>query len=88
MCAADVPPGHAAEQHGSSGGHGVHMPDKSYYPILVAAGLTFGVGTLLIQEPVIVRWILPTIGFTFAFLCGLGWAFEPVNEPAAAHDGH
>ncbi|MBM3959040.1 MAG: cytochrome c oxidase subunit I [SAR202 cluster bacterium] len=85
--AADMPPGITGE-HGDTGGHGVHMPDKSYYPILVAAGLTFGVGTLLIQEPVILRWILPAIGFTFAFVSGLGWAFEPVNEPAAANDGH
>jgi cytochrome c oxidase subunit 1 len=83
--AAASQPGGQNDEHAE---HAVHLPDKSYYPICLAAGLTFGIGTLLIQEPVLLRWILPTTGFTFAFLSGLGWAFEPVNEPASDHGSH
>jgi cytochrome c oxidase subunit 1 len=94
--AEDVPPehGHGAGGHGAEhgqahgDGHGIHIPDKSYYPICVAAGLAFGVGTLMVQEPVAIRWLLPAIGMGFAFLSALGWAFEPVNEPAEGHVGH
>jgi cytochrome c oxidase subunit 1 len=94
--AQDAPPayGHGAASHGVGDSqahdnvHGIHIPDKSYYPICVAAGLAFGLGTLMVQHPVAIRWMLPAIGMGFAFLSALGWAFEPVNEPAERHTGH
>ncbi len=75
--------GHAAAtaQHGSheEGGHGgIHMPGLSYYPILVAAGLTmagYGViyhGTL--------TWAFAAVGIGFGMIAAYAWCFEPASE--------
>ncbi|MBI4220747.1 MAG: hypothetical protein HY682_11420, partial [Chloroflexi bacterium] len=86
----------AGQAHGTPGSgygaheeaHGIHIPDKSYYPLLLAAGLAFGIGMLIVQHPIPVRWIFPALGFGLAVWAGLGWAFEPVTEPTGEHGSH
>ncbi|MCY4473945.1 MAG: cytochrome c oxidase subunit I [Chloroflexi bacterium] len=68
---------HSEEHHGDDehGHGGIHLPDMSYYPIILAAGLTIVGAGLMTAVPVIV------IG-TIVLLWGLlGWSFEPVNDP-------
>ncbi|MBI4306179.1 MAG: cbb3-type cytochrome c oxidase subunit I, partial [Chloroflexi bacterium] len=79
---------HGAPSYGGHGeAHGIHIPDKSYYPLLLAAGLAFGIGMLIVQQPIVVRWIFPALGFAVAVWAGLGWAFEPVSEPSGERAG-
>ena len=67
--------GSTAAQHG---GHSIHMPGLSYYPIVVAMGLTaagYGViyhGTL--------TWALAAIGAGVAIVATYAWSFEPASE--------
>ena len=65
-----------------TGGHGhgkIHLPDKSYYPFILAIGLTiFGIGFLT-------DGLVLFVGAPF-FLWGLlGWSMEPVNDPEENH---
>ncbi len=57
-------------------GHGdIHLPDMSYYPLILAAGLTIVAAGLMTYIPVIV------IGAIVLLWGLLGWAYEPVNDP-------
>ena len=63
---------HAAADHG----HGdIHLPDMSYYPLILAVGLTIVAAGLMTYIPVIV------IGAIVLVWGLLGWAYEPVNDP-------
>lgn len=68
--------------NGHGGGHGIHMPDQSYFPIILALGLAIFLGTLM------TAWYWTALGGAIAMYGILGWSFEPVNEPAPAEDGH
>ena len=75
---------HADEHHGDDehGHGGIHLPDMSYYPIVLAAGFTIVGAGLMTIVPVIV------IGAIVLFWGLLGWAFEPVNDPEPNAHGH
>ncbi len=75
---------HADEHHGDDehGDGGIHLPDMSYYPIVLAAGFTIVGAGLMTIVPVIV------IGAIVLFWGLLGWAFEPVNDPEPNAHGH
>jgi cytochrome c oxidase subunit 1 len=77
------PPSGGAEAHGDAhhgdghgGGHGIHLPDMSYYPVILAAGIALGVGGLIVDP-----W-LGGVGGAIGLWGLLGWSFEPVNDPA------
>jgi cytochrome c oxidase subunit 1 len=91
--AGHAPPAMAggAEEHGAHAEHAeehhevhVHMPDPSYFPIVVAAGM-FIAGLGMITN----FWIcLPGV---LTVIAGIyGWSFEPVNAPdrSASAAGH
>jgi cytochrome c oxidase subunit 1 len=64
------------EPRGRANGHsGIHLPDKSYYPFILAIGLgIFGIGFLT-------NWMVIAAGAP-VFIWGLlGWSMEPVNGP-------
>jgi cytochrome c oxidase subunit 1 len=62
------------ERHSSAGGHGIHLPSPSYYPIIAAAGLP------LIGYGVIFQWWMAGVG-ALVLLAGLyAWALEPSVE--------
>ena len=67
---ANGEPGHDAQEHG----HGIHLPDPSYFPVLLALGLTLAAAGLLVHLAV------SGVGLTIAFVGVYGWAFEPVSE--------
>ncbi|MGH2557150.1 MAG: cytochrome c oxidase subunit I [Actinomycetota bacterium] len=65
-------PGHT-EEHGQ-GGHGIHMPSPSYYPIIAALGLPILCYGLLYSSILVIDGAL-------TILVGLfGWAAEPSAE--------
>ncbi|HVL81978.1 MAG TPA: cbb3-type cytochrome c oxidase subunit I, partial [Actinomycetota bacterium] len=66
--------GEASDEHGSGGGHAVHLPAPSYFPLVAAAGLP------LIAYGLMFQWALAAVG-GFLTLAGLyGWALEPSEE--------
>ncbi len=54
----------------------IHLPDMSYYPLIVAIGVATLLGGLLVGI-----W-LAAIGGVIVLWGLLGWAMEPVNAPA------
>ena len=63
------------EEHGEEEGHGIHIPDQSYFPILVALGLA------LAMAGVAFHLVISVIGVALFLVSLYGWAFEPVVEP-------
>jgi len=64
---------HSEAEHGA-GGHGIHMPSPSYYPILAALGLPIVCYGLLYSTIFVIDGAL-------ILLVGLfGWATEPSAE--------
>jgi cytochrome c oxidase subunit 1 len=55
----------------------IHMPDPSYFPIIVAIGMFVMACGLIITN----YWIC-LLGFAILFAGIYGWSFEPVNAPA------
>jgi len=65
-----------AEQHGDGhGGHAIHMPSPSYFPIVAAFGFpVIGYGLVFSVPAVVVVGVLVTLAGLF------GWALEPSAE--------
>jgi cytochrome c oxidase subunit 1 len=63
--------GHASEE----GGHGIHLPSPSYWPLVAALGMP------LIAYGVLYSWFLVGLGFFLALVGFYGWALEPSVEP-------
>jgi cytochrome c oxidase subunit 1 len=56
------------------GGHGIHLPNPSFWPIVAAAGLPLlGYGALF-------HWWLAGLGGALMFVAFYGWALEPSAE--------
>ncbi len=79
---------HHAEAHAESehddddNGHDIHLPDMSYYPFILAAGITVAMIGLMTIIPVI------AIGVVILLWGLLGWSMEPVNDPAPEGASH
>ena len=80
--ARPVPAGGAAaepeHQEGEEGQHGIHMPGLSYFPVIVALGLTTAAAGLLIHLAVV------GVGVLVMFFGIYGWSFEPA-DPEVEH---
>ena len=63
--------------YGQDEGHGIHLPDKSYYPLIAAVGFAFFGGSLM------GAWWLTLIAGVIMMFGIMGWIFEPVNDPPA-----
>jgi cytochrome c oxidase subunit 1 len=73
-------------------GH-IHMPNPSYYPILVALGLFVVALGLLFQDPAIAIGLLHlpllcALGAILLVASIYGWAFEPASDPEPTHVEH
>ena len=55
--------------------HGIHLPDLSYYPLILAAGVTILAVGMMTHFSIIV------LGGIGIFWGSIGWSFEPVNDP-------
>ncbi|MCZ6538789.1 MAG: hypothetical protein O6922_03060, partial [Chloroflexi bacterium] len=66
----------AAAAPGAQGGHSkVHLPDKSYYPFILAFGFAiFGIAF-------VTDGLVLFAGAPFFIWGLLGWSMEPVNDP-------
>ena len=70
-----APSGGADNEHGGGhGGSGIHLPDMSYYPILLAAGVALSLGGLMAGI-----WVI-AVGGVIGMWGLFGWSLEPVNE--------
>jgi cytochrome c oxidase subunit 1 len=70
--------GGADHEEDDDGGHGIHLPSPSYFPLVASAGLPImGWGVVYAAWPVVVAGGLLTLLGLF------GWAFEP-----SAEEGH
>ena len=60
------------------------MPDPSYFPIIVAAGM------FIMALGLITNYWICLGGFAVLFAGIYGWCFEPVHAPSPddGHDGH
>ncbi len=67
--------GHAGE-HGAEGGggHAIHMPSPSYFPLIAAAGLPIAGYGLIFGVPAVALGLVITLAGFF------GWALEPSAE--------
>ncbi|MGH8929535.1 MAG: cytochrome c oxidase subunit I [Egibacteraceae bacterium] len=75
-----VPAG-ASQDHGDHGGHGehgIHMPDPSYFPLIVAAGMPIAAYGTFYEGPGLV--ILLAIGGAIMLFGIFGWVLEPTAE--------
>ena len=73
--------------HGSGLGGGIHLPDMSYYPLIVGAGIALAAGGLLVGGITLTAGVPIIVAGGLAIAWGIiGWAFEPVNDPPA--NGH
>ena len=72
---------HHSEGHGDGhdGGHGIHMPGLSYWPFMVAGGMTVAAYGAIFQEAT--TWALGAIGMFMAMVAVYAWSFEPASEP-------
>jgi len=67
---------------GGSGdeGHGIHLPQPSYWPFVTALGL-FVAAYGVVFNDLIIPWALAVIGLTIGFIGVYSWSLEPVNDP-------
>ena len=72
-----VPPQAPAGGSGD-GGHGIHLPQPSFWPLIAAVGIFIGGWGLIYSIPVLV------IGGVIMMVGLYAWSFEPVNDPEPA----
>ena len=56
-------------------GHSIHLPQPSYWPLVVSIGLLIGGYGLIYNVAVAV------IGGVISMVAVYAWSFEPVNDP-------
>ena len=69
---------------GDNGEHSIHMPQPSYWPLMVSIGLLVGAFGLLYVASTI-GMVVGVVGVAIAMVSVYAWSFEPVNEPDEAH---
>ena len=66
--------------YGQQEEHSIHLPQPSYWPIVVSIGLliaAYGV----VYNGVIYPFVLAAAGVLIGMIGVYAWAFEPVNDP-------
>ncbi|HET9723088.1 MAG TPA: cytochrome c oxidase subunit I [Actinomycetota bacterium] len=64
----------AEEEAGHGGGHAIHMPSPSYYPLVASVGL------FVLGYGVIFSWLIAAVGAVVMLAGFYGWALEPSAE--------
>lgn len=70
-----VPAGAAADEQDHGDGHGIHIPDPSYFPFFVALGLFMAMAGFAFHLAI------SLVGVVVFLVATFGWCFEPVVEP-------
>jgi cytochrome c oxidase subunit 1 len=73
-----VPTVPVAGGSGKNGTHDIHLPQPSYWPLLVSLGLLIG------GYGLIYNFAVAAIGGAIALVSTYAWSFEPVNDPDEA----
>lgn len=73
---AGASPEHADE--GEHHGEHIHMPDPSYWPLVLAIGIPIAGWGVITGV-----WALSGVGLAIVLVSALGWAIEPESEPEA-----
>ncbi len=68
------PPTEHGGGEGHAGGHGIHLPGPSYYPVLASIGFP------ILGYGLIFHWWLAIVGAVVLFAGLYGWALEPSAE--------
>ena len=66
-----VPAGASGEAHPAEGGHGIHLPSPSFWPLVVSIGFP------LMAYGVIYSWWLVGAGVAVTLVGLIGWSLEP-----------
>tara|TARA_B100000745_G_scaffold298002_1_gene245871 strand:+ start:11915 stop:13654 length:1740 start_codon:yes stop_codon:yes gene_type:complete len=61
-------------------GHGIHLPQPSYWPFVTALGL-FVAAYGVVFNDLLIPWALAVIGLIIGFIGVYSWSLEPVNDP-------
>ena len=79
-------------------GHGIHLPQPSYWPFFVSLGLFIGgmaMVYLMNVDPATgartINWpalVISAAGFFMGIVSVYRWSFEPVNDPEPEDGGH
>ena len=72
---------------GDNGEHSIHMPQPSYWPIVVSIGLlvaAYGLVYVGSNNPIAIA--VSVVGAAIALVSIYAWSFEPVNEPDEGAD--
>jgi cytochrome c oxidase subunit I len=62
------------------GGHAIHMPDPSYWPLVLSFGLPIAGYGVIFDSAVVIG-----VGLLVTFAGAFGWALEPGTEPTSDH---
>jgi cytochrome c oxidase subunit 1 len=66
-----VPAGASGGEHAAEGGHGIHLPSPSFWPLVVSIGFPImGYGVLY-------SWGLLAAGLVITVVGLIGWTLEP-----------
>jgi cytochrome c oxidase subunit I len=69
------------DAHGGGHGHGIHMPDPSYYPLITALGLPMmAYGLIWKDANEYGGWTVIALGLITMLLGIYGWCLEPIAE--------
>ena len=60
--------------------HDIHLPQPSYWPIVVSIGLLIAAYGLVYND-VIYNFVLAAAGTLLGMIAVYAWSFEPVNDP-------
>ena len=66
------------------GHHSIHMPGQSYYPVIIAIGLTAAGYGVIFHETF--TWALAAVGTAVALVATYAWSFEPASEEPEQSD--
>jgi cytochrome c oxidase subunit 1 len=70
--------------HEEGGHHGIHMPGMSYYPFVMAMGLTLAAYGVIYHDTL--TWAASAVGAGVAIVAAYAWSFEPASEESGTED--
>ena len=71
-----------APSGGSGNGHGIHLPQPSFWPLVTAIGIFVGAWGIIYSIPVL------AVGGAIMMIGMYAWSFEPVNDPEPQEAEH
>ena len=70
--------------HEEGGHHGIHMPGMSYYPFVMAMGMTLAAYGVIYHG--VLTWAMAAVGAGITIVAAYAWSFEPASEEPEPED--